>query len=132
MKSFTPGELEVMQVLWRHGSLKPAEILEHLDRPLTNPALRSVLRVLMEKGHVTRQKKGKAYFYRSKNSAPTAFRKMAGRLAEIFCGGSSLELIAQLIKAEKLSPDDIQKLQELAEEDDASDRSSKTRRGNNK
>ncbi len=116
MKTFTPGELEIMQVLWQHGSLKPAEILEHLDRPLTNPALRSVLRVLMEKGHVTRQKKGKAYYYRTKSSAPNAFKKMSSRLADIFCGGSSFELIAQLIKTEQLSEEDVRQLQELAEE----------------
>ncbi|MCA9077044.1 MAG: BlaI/MecI/CopY family transcriptional regulator [Planctomycetaceae bacterium] len=114
MNSLTPGELEVMEVLWQHGSLKPAEILEHLDRPLTNPALRSVLRVLMEKGHVTRRKKGKAYFYRSRKSAPAAFKKMANRLADIFCGGSSLELIAQLIKSEDLSEDDLRQLQKIA------------------
>jgi BlaI family penicillinase repressor len=116
MKSLTPGELEVMQVLWQHGSLKPAEILEHLDRPLTNPALRSVLRVLMNKEHVTRQKKGKAFFYSAKNSAPTAFKKMTQRLAEIFCSGSSVELIAQLIKNENLSEEEVRQLQELAQD----------------
>jgi BlaI family transcriptional regulator, penicillinase repressor len=116
MKSFTPGELEIMEVLWQHGSLKPAEILEHLDRPLTNPALRSVLRVLMEKGHLTRQKKGKAFYYRTKRNAPTAFKKMTNRMADIFCGGSSLELIAQLIKTEELSAEDVKQLQELAKE----------------
>jgi len=116
MKSLTPGELEVMQVLWQHGSLKPAEILKHLDRPLTNPALRSVLRVLMDKDHVTRKKQGKAFYYSAKNSAPTAFKKMTQRLAEIFCSGSSIELIAQLIKNENLSEEEVRQLQELAQE----------------
>lgn len=116
MKNFTPGELEIMQILWQHGALKPAEILERLGRPLTNPALRSALRVLMEKGHVTRQKKGKAFYYRARSAAPTAFRKMANRLADMFCGGSAFELIAQLIRIEKLSDDDIRQLQELAKE----------------
>ncbi len=116
MKTFTPGELEIMQILWQQGSLKPAEILEHLERPLTNPALRSVLRVLLEKRHITRQKQGKAYFYRAKSAAPTAFKKMADRLADVFCGGSSFELIAQLIKTERLSEENIRELQELARE----------------
>lgn len=116
MNHFTPGELEIMEILWQHGSLKPAEILSHLDRPLTNAALRSVLRVLLEKGHVARRKQGKAYYYRARSAAPTAFKNMADRLAEIFCGGSSFELIAQLIKTEKLSADDIRRLQELAGE----------------
>jgi predicted transcriptional regulator len=129
MKTFTPGELEVMRVLWQHGSLKPAEILEHLDRPLTNPALRSVLRVLMEKGHVNRQKKGKAYYYHTKSTAPNAFKKMTHRLADIFCGGSSFELIAQLIKTEALSEEDVRQLQELAEKKVADTPSPKKSRG---
>ena len=32
MVYLTPGELEVMKILWEHGSLKPAEILEKGDR----------------------------------------------------------------------------------------------------
>ena len=116
MKTLTPGELEVMEVLWQHGSLKPAEILEHLDRPITNPALRSVLRVLAEKGHVTRQKRGKAFYYRTKRAAPTALKKMTHHLANVFCGGSSFKLIAQLIRTEQLSAEDVRQLQELAEE----------------
>lgn len=120
MDGFTPCELEVMDVLWRQGELKPAEILEHLDRPLTNAALRSIMRVLMRKGHVTRQKRGKAFYYRPKKSASATFRKMSRRLAELFCGGSSYELIATLIKTETLSVNDVRQLRELAKEKSAS------------
>lgn len=116
LDNFTPGEWEVMQVLWRHQALKPAEILEHLDRPLTNAALRSTLRVLMDKGHVARQKKGKAYFYRPRKPAPAAFKAMVRRVAELFCGGTTYQLIAQLIKTEKLSEEDLRQLQALAEQ----------------
>jgi len=115
MDSFTPCEWQVMQVLWRHGALKPAEILEHLDRPLTNAALRSTLRVLMHKGHITRKLKGKAYYYRSKKPAPVALKSMVRRLADLFCGGTSFQLIAHLIQTEKLSEEDLHQLQALAE-----------------
>lgn len=114
MDNFTPCEWEVMQVLWRHDSLKPAEILARLDRPLTNAALRSTLRVLTEKGHVTRSKRGKAYYYRPRKPASAALRSMVRHLTNLFCGGTSYQLIAQLIKTEKLSDDDLRQLQEIA------------------
>ena len=114
MQPFTPGELEVMQVLWANPGLKPDEILDHLERPLANAALRSVLRVLLQKGHVTRRKIGKAYHYRPKRSAQTSFRKMTNQLADVFCRGSKADLIVQLIKTEKLSDDDIRELQRIA------------------
>lgn len=115
MSPFTPGELQVMRVLWAHPGLKPDEILDHLPRPLANAALRSVLRVLLQKGHVTRRKIGRAYHYRPKRPAKTSFKKMARQLSELFCGGSTADLIAHLLKTEKLSEDDIRELQRIAE-----------------
>lgn len=114
MSKFTKSELEVMQVLWEYGSLKPAEIEERFPRPIKNAALRSLLLVLLEKGHVTRQLKGKAFFYKAKTPRENTFKKMARQMANIFCGGSPAALIAQLIKAEELSPDDVRELQEIA------------------
>lgn len=108
------GELEVMEVLWKDSPLKPADIEARLERPIGNAALRSVLRVLLEKGHVKRIKQGKAYFYRPSRPAQASFRQMARRLADVFCSGSAFDLIAQLIRTEKLTPEDIRKLEELA------------------
>ena len=61
MPRFTPGELKVMRLLWEHGELKPAELQERFPEPIKNPALRSYLTTLLEKGHVTRRRVGKAY-----------------------------------------------------------------------
>ncbi len=114
MSKFTKSELEVMQVLWEHGSLKPAEIQDHFPRPIRNGALRSLLLVLLKKGHVTRQLKGKAYFYKAKTPKKRSFKRMACQMANVFCGGSPAELIAQLIKVEELSEEDIRELRNIA------------------
>ena len=114
MATLTPYELDIMNVLWEHGPLKPAEIQERFPRMIRNAALRSALLVLLEKGHVTRQKKGRAYYYRAKTPRKGTLRKMAGRMANIFTGGSKAALIAQLIEIEDLSEADIQKLREVA------------------
>ena len=117
MSRFTPGELEVMEVLWQTSPLKPADIEARLERPIGNAALRSVLRVLLEKGHVKREKRGKAYFYRPTKPTRASFRQMARRLAHVFCNGSTFDLVAQLIKTEKLSPEEIRRLQDIAHPD---------------
>ena len=114
LNSFTPVELEVMQVLWKHGELKPAEILEYLERSTTNAALRSVLRILTEKGHLTRQMQGKAYFYKPKRSRNKALKNLTRSLSDIFCGGSPAALIAHMIKTERLSDDEIRELESIA------------------
>ena len=114
LDAFTPAELEVMQVLWKHGELKPAAILEQLDRSTTDAALRSVLRILTEKGHLTRHMQGKAYFYKPKRSRNKALKNITRSLSDIFCGGSPAALIAHMIKTEKLSDEEIRELEALA------------------
>jgi BlaI family transcriptional regulator, penicillinase repressor len=126
MVQFTPGELEVMQVLWEHGSLKPAEIQKKFPRPIKNETLRSALRVLFEKGHITRRKAGKAYFYEARAPRQSAFQRMARRMADAFCSGSSAAMIAQLIKSEKLSAADIAELKRITAEKAAHETRKKT------
>ena len=115
MATFTTGELEVMQVLWEHGEMKPADIQKRFPRPIRNAALRSALLVLLEKGHVTRRKEGKAYWYRAATLRKKSFKAMARRMADAFYGGSSAALIAGLIESEQLSQEDIEYLKEVAE-----------------
>jgi predicted transcriptional regulator len=112
--ALTPGEIEVMQVLWEHGEQKPSEIEERFPRPIKNAALRFQLRTLLEKGHVKRRRVGKAYCYRAVTQRNGAFKKMARRFAEVFCEGSAAGLIAELIRTERLTPEEIAELQRLA------------------
>jgi len=115
MKTFTPGELEIMQVLWENGSLKPVEIQNRFPRPIKNAALRSALLVLVDKGHIKRKKVGKAYFYSAKTPREGTLSRMTRRMADVFCGGSKAALIAQLIETEELSKEDIEELQRIAQ-----------------
>ena len=119
MASLTEGELEVLQILWDHGPLKPSEIQEKFPRPIKNATLRSALRVLLDKRHVARKKEGKAYYYRPKTPMTKTFRSMTRRLADVFCGGSSVGLIAQLIESEELSADDIRELRRITNQKSA-------------
>ena len=114
MTELNKNELEAMRILWKNGPLKPAEIQHRFSWPIENATLRSVLRVLMDKAHIKRHKKGKAYYYQPKASRRGVFSKMARRMAEVFSAGSAADLIAQLIKTERLTKEEIQELQQIA------------------
>ena len=116
MPQFTPGELAVMRILWRHGELKPAEIQERFPSPIKNPALRSYLGILVEKGHVTRRKVGKAFYYKAATRRQTAFRSTLREMVDAYCDGSMKSLVLNLIRAEKLSEDELLELKRLADE----------------
>jgi BlaI family transcriptional regulator, penicillinase repressor len=119
MRQFTAGEFEVMRILWEHGELKPAEIQERFPRPIKNAALRSYLTILVEKGHLLRRSKGKAFYYRPKTKRDSTFRSMLGELVNTFCGGSSEALLCHLLAQEKLSQEELLDLQRLAQEQPA-------------
>lgn len=121
MSKFTPGELEVMRILWSHGELKPAEIQRHFSREIKNNALRSYLTILLEKGHVVRERKGKAYYYRAKTRLESTYRSMFDELVRSCFGGSTEALLCHLIKQEKLSEDDLLELKRMAEEEHPSE-----------
>ena len=119
MARFTPGELAVMRILWEHGELKPSEVQERFPEPIKNPALRSYLKILIDKGHVTRRKVGKAYFYKAKTRRQAAFRSSLREIIEGYCDGSARSLVLNLIRAEKLSEQDLLQLKRLADSEQA-------------
>lgn len=116
MPELSKNELEAMRVLWRKSDLKPADIQSEFSWPIENPTLRSMLVVLVEKGLVVREKRGKTFYYKAKSSERTLMSRMTHAMAQVFSGGSTADLIAQLIKNEKLSPQEIEQLRRIADE----------------
>ena len=119
MPRFTPGELKVMRLLWAHGRLKPSELQGLFPEPIKNPALRSYLTTLLEKGHVTRRLEGKAYYYKAATRSRSGLRTMLGELVDGYCGGSVQSLVMNIIRMEKLSEEDLIALKRLADLDDS-------------
>jgi len=107
--------LHVLQILWDSAEpLKPAEIEERFQWPIENATLRSVLRVLMERGDVEREKLGKAYVYRPKQEKRRALSELFAGLAAVFSSGSRAGLIAQLLQEQSLSAEEIAELKAIA------------------
>ncbi len=110
-------ELELLGILWADSPMKPAEIEAALSRKMENATLRSILRGLVEKEYLKRERVGKAYFYSPARKASSVRRRITDRLASVFADGSRLGLIAQLIADEKLTPEQVKELQKLADRD---------------
>ena len=121
----TSAELEVMQILWQQGESKPADIQEQFPREIKNPALRSILGILVDKGHVVRRKEGKAFFYKAKTRQQSVFRSMLREVTDIFCQGSSEALLLNLIKSQKLSEEELVSLKRMADAPDSESNSNK-------
>lgn len=69
-------ERQIMQVLYRRGKASVAEIAAGIPDPPTATAIRTMLRILEEKGQVRRRRDEKTHIY-----LPAVSRKRAGRAA---------------------------------------------------
>ncbi len=114
MIRFTPGELNVMQILWQHGEQKPPEIQAHYPERIKNSALRSYLTILVNKGHISRKRQGRAFFYKTKTKEPAALKSMLSQMVEVFFHGKTDALVSHLIKTEGYSADQLTKLRHAA------------------
>ena len=102
------NELEALRILWEKGALKPAEIQSHFSWPIENATLRSVLINLVEKGHVARKLRGKAFFYQARVKKTALLQNMLHTMARVFAAGSKQELVAQLVKTGDIKPEDLE------------------------
>jgi len=102
------NELEALRILWQKGALKPAEIQSHFSWPIENATLRSVLVNLVEKGHVTRKLRGKAFFYGARVKKTALLQHMLHTMAREFAAGSKQELITELVRTGDIKPEDLE------------------------
>jgi BlaI family transcriptional regulator, penicillinase repressor len=95
-------EREVMDVLYRHGEATVAEVLEALDDPPTYSAVRSILRVLEEKEHITHREDGPRYVYAPAVGRERARRAALDHVVETFFDGSAESALAALLRRSDL------------------------------
>ena len=87
-------ERQIMDIVFTRGEASGADILDKLPHPPTRGALRTMLRILEDKGHLKHHKKGRQYIYR-----PTRSRRQVGppalrRVLDTFFGGSIRNAVA--------------------------------------
>ena len=57
-------ERQILEILYQRGKASATEVLEAMEDAPSNSAVRTLLRVLEEKGHVKRRAEGLKYVYR--------------------------------------------------------------------
>jgi BlaI family transcriptional regulator, penicillinase repressor len=111
---FDERDLEILQVLWKDGPLKPSDLQKQLSFQMKNPALRWLLNDLVERGQLHRRKEGKAFFYGAAVERRPLLRALGQKLRDLLFGGSAMAMIGELAELQKLSPDDLDHLKKIA------------------
>ena len=114
--SFTERELDVMSVLWRHGSGTVAEVRDALPDDFAYTTVLTVLRTLEEKGYVTHLAEGKAHRYVPIIDQETAGQSALARVLDKIFDGSPELLLTQLVVGESLDAARLRSLRKLLDD----------------
>lgn len=113
--SLTRREREIMDVLHQRGRATAHEVLSGLAEPPSYSAVRALLRLLEERGHVRHVQEGQAYVYMPAISAKDARKSALAHVVRTFFGGSVEHTVATLVESSrtKLSRDELDRLAEM-------------------
>lgn len=112
---FSRRERQIMDVLHTKESATAAEIRAALPDPPGYSAVRALLRILEDKGHVRHRQEGTRYVYLSRISRENASRSALKRLVSTFFQGSVTRTMAALIESPdtQLSDAELKQLQDI-------------------
>ena len=103
-------ERQIMDIVYAHGQATAAEVTAALPDPPSYSAVRALLRILEEKGHLRHQQDGPRYVFLPVVSRDRARRSALRNLVRTFFDGSPAQAAAALIDQAELSDDDFKRL----------------------
>jgi len=108
-------ERQIMDVLHAQQQATAAEVLTALPDPPSYSAVRALLRILEEKGHLKHRQEGARYVYLPRVSRAAASRSALKRVVSIFFQGSVPQAMAALLETgdTRLSDAEWNKLQQM-------------------
>ena len=109
-------ERQIMDAIYRLERATAAEVMEAIPDPPSYSAVRAMLRVLEEKGHLKHEQDGPRYVFSPIVARDTARRSAIKHLVRTFFDGSTEGAVAALLQAEgKLSRVELERLSGLIE-----------------
>ena len=108
----TRRERQIMDIIYRRGRATAQEVLEHLADPPSYSAVRALLRLLEERGHVRHVQEGQRYVYLPAVGRSDARRSALAHVVRTFFDGSVEAAVATLVDSSraKLSRAELERL----------------------
>jgi predicted transcriptional regulator len=111
-------ERQILDILYERGQATAAEVQTALPEPPSYSAVRALLRILEDKGHVRHQQDGPRYVYVPTVARDNAKRSALRHVLRTFFDGSAEQAISALLdeSSTKLSPAELDRLARLIDD----------------
>lgn len=108
-------ERQIIDILYAQGRATAAEVQASLPDPPSYSAVRAMLRILEEKGHVRHQQDGPRYMYVPTVARDNAKRSALRHMLQTFFDGSAEQAISALLddSSSRLSDAELDRLATL-------------------
>ncbi len=106
-----------MDILYRRGKASAADIREGMEDAPSYSAVRAMLRILEEKGHVKHEEQGLKYVYAPTLERETAKRSAVKHLMDTFFRNSPEQVVAALldVSSKRLTKAELDRIAEMIE-----------------
>ncbi|MDQ6635989.1 MAG: BlaI/MecI/CopY family transcriptional regulator [Gemmatimonadota bacterium] len=110
-------ERQIMDFLFRTGRATAADVMEGLSDAPSYSAVRALLRILEQKGHIRHEEEGRAYVYMPLVRRDAARQTALTHLLKTFFDNSAEQAVAALlaIEGEKMSGAELERMSKMIE-----------------
>jgi BlaI family transcriptional regulator, penicillinase repressor len=105
-------EREVLELVWKNGSVSADLIQKELTRALKESTVRTVLKRLEAKGYLSHTVEHRTFIYKAKESRAIAAARAVKGIADRFCHGSLAEVLVGIVDARLLDRRELERLTE--------------------
>jgi BlaI family transcriptional regulator, penicillinase repressor len=112
----TKAELEILEVLWKHGPSTARFINDDLNagkREVIYMSTLKIMQIMVEKGLLEKEGGQYRHVYRAVVEEKTTRRHLLDKIVENVFGGSTGSLMMHLLDDKKISPKDMELYKEL-------------------
>lgn len=115
LQQLSRRERQIMDLIFQKGKLTAQEVTDLLEDAPSYTTVRTLLRILEEKGHVQHSKSGRQYVYEAASPTENVRQHSLKHVLKTFFGGSITEAVATFLDQPdtKLSSSELQELESL-------------------
>jgi len=107
--TLTDQELEIMKVVWDLNQATVRDVYEKLleHRRIAYTTVMTMMKILEEKGHLTKNQEDRAYLYRPAQPKHQVLQGMVREFVNRVFNGSAEPLLMHLVEDDKISNEDL-------------------------
>jgi predicted transcriptional regulator len=114
----TPGELEILGVLWSIGPATVRQVYTALEarKPAGYTTVLKLMQIMAEKGLLTRDERDRAHVYEPVMGKEAMQTNLVDDLLEKAFGGSASQLVQRALEARKMTKAEMAEIRAMVEQ----------------